>query len=127
MMTIKAWPIGALLVLAGCTDLHNTPDLESIVISSFQSQEPESCRSSDVPLDPSRVRAFFQRASKIDSRTLHDRYEWAPCYLEGSLKYNGQVCTWQVRAGATGVVQCPSAEQYFTCEECSDLFAKPGD
>ena len=127
MMTIKAWPIGALLVLAGCTDLHNTPDLESIVISSFQSQEPESCRSSDVPLDPSRVQAFFQRASKIDSRTLHDRYEWAPCYLEGSLKHNGQVCMWQVRAGATGVVQCPSAEQYFTCEECSDLFAKAGD
>ena len=125
-MSFGLWPLGLLMLLSGCSHSHTSyiNNVEDIVISRFQSEEPQSCRPSDVLLDRNQVRDFFQRAATIDSRTLHDRYEWAPCYLEGTLKYQGQACTWQVRAGATGVIECPALEQYFACDECDDLFVR---
>jgi hypothetical protein len=123
-MRFCLWPAALLFLLAGCAQPHasDSENIEDIVISGFQSQESDSCRPSDVPLDQKQVWSFFQRATSIDSRTLHDNYEWAPCYLEGTLKYRERVCTWQVRAGGIGVIECPAAEQYFACKECDDLF-----
>ncbi len=119
------WLAALLTLLAGCAQPHtfDSNNLGDIAVSGFQSQEPGSCRPSDVPLDQNQVMSFFQRAITIDSRALHDDYEWAPCYLEGRLKYSGKACTWQVRAGGIGVIACPAAEQYFACKECDDMFS----
>ncbi|WP_200904652.1 hypothetical protein [Pseudomonas trivialis] len=108
------------LLLAGCAAAHS--DIDDISISGFHSEEPERCRPSDVALDEQKVVSFFKRAVPIDGRTLHDEYDWAPCYLEGTLSYQGKSCMWRVRAGATAQISCAATEQYFGCKDCADLF-----
>lgn len=34
----------------------------------------------------------------------------------------GKSCDWQIRAGATGSVQCGEQKLYFACDTCGDLF-----
>ncbi|SEL42606.1 hypothetical protein SAMN05216604_11831 [Pseudomonas agarici] len=46
---------------------------------------------------------------------------------EGTLSYHRQQCHWQIRAGATGIIRCPTHEQYFACESCRDLFENTHD
>ncbi|WP_286203005.1 hypothetical protein [Rhizobium lusitanum] len=91
-------------------------------IAAFHSEAPDRCRKSDVALTAAKARAFFKRAKQIDARILHDDYDLAPCYMEGTLKWDGKVCDWKIRAGATGHVQCNKQEIYFACEACGDLF-----
>lgn len=119
-MNLRRGLLGMWGILAGCA--ASAPDIDNIAISGFHSEEPERCRPSDVTLDERQVASFFKRAEPIDARTLHDEYDWAPCYLEGTLKSRGKVCTWRVRAGATGEIECPITEQYFGCKSCADLF-----
>ena len=119
-MTLRWYSFGVWASLAGCA--ASPPDIDNIAISGFHSEEPERCRPSDVTLDERQVASFFKRAEPIDARTLHDEHDWAPCYLEGTLKYRGKACTWRVRAGATGEIECPATEQYFGCKSCGNLF-----
>ena len=116
--------LGLWCLLAGCSQPYQ--DINGISITRFKSDEPDRCRPSDVPLAERQVASFFKLAERIDGRTLHDDYDWAPCYLEGTLKYQGKVCTWRVRAGATGEIECPATEQYFGCKDCGDLFEEGG-
>ena len=108
------------MLLVGCSSEHRS--IENVSIAGFHSAEPERCRRSDVDLDERQVTSFFERATNIDGRTLHDQYVWAPCYLEGTLNYQGNACKWRIRAGATGELECEAREQYFGCSVCGDLF-----
>jgi len=119
-MNLRRGLLGVWMILAGRAAC--AADIDGIAILGFHSEEPERCRPRDVMLDERQVASFFKRAEPIDARTLHDEYDWAPCYLEGTLKYRGKACTWRVRAGATGEIECPATEQYFGCKSCGDLF-----
>lgn len=119
-MSLRSALFGVCALLAGCSS--SQLDLDDIRISGFHSEEPERCQPSDVALDERQIASFFKRAALIDGRTLHDEFDWAPCYLEGTLKYQQTACVWRVRAGATGEIECPATEQYFGCKDCGDLF-----
>jgi hypothetical protein len=99
--------------------------ITNVFVEDFKSAEPQSCRPSDVPLDHARARDFFQRARKVDYRVIHDHYDVAPCYVEGTLKYRNQACEWRIRAGATAHIRCGKETQYFVCDKCEDLFRSP--
>lgn len=116
---MRFWPAAFAVLLVGCSPVSD------VSITRFESLEPESCRASDVALDERQITSFFKRAERIDGRTLHDDYEWAPCHLEGTLTYQGKACTWHVRAGHTGEIECPGVQQYFGCKTCYDLFGGP--
>lgn len=94
----------------------------NVYVADFHSTEPASCRASDVPRSHGKAQAFFSRAKEVDYKTLHDNYELAPCYAEGTLTRQGRSCDWQIRAGATGSVQCGEQKLYFACDTCDDLF-----
>lgn len=113
---MRFWPAVVAVLLVGCSPVSD------VSITRFESVEPESCRASDVALDELQIASFFKRAERIDGRTLHDEYNWAPCHLEGTLTYQGKACTWHVRAGHTGEIVCPGVQQYFGCKTCYDLF-----
>lgn len=122
-MSLRPWLFGVWVILAGCA--ASPPDIDEVSISNFRSGEPERCRPRDVALDEGEIASFFKRAEPIDGRTLHDEYDWAPCYLEGTLKYRGKACIWRVRAGATGEIECPTTALYFFgCKACGDLFGR---
>jgi hypothetical protein len=97
-------------------------DISELNIARFGSDSIETCRPADVDLDVHEVREYFSRAKQVDIRIIHDQYNYAPCYIEGSLKYNGEDCDWQIRAGTTGHIRCYKKIKYFVCDTCDDLF-----
>ncbi|MBB3637037.1 hypothetical protein [Variovorax atrisoli] len=108
------------MLLASCATTRD-PAFSNIYVADFHSDSPATCRSSDVPRNHGQAREFFSKAREVDYKTLHDNYELAPCYAEGTLLRHGKSCDWQIRAGATGSVQCGEQKMYFACDDCGDL------
>ena len=119
-------PVAAVLLTAcGGLAMHGSDrnDVTDVYVEDFQSTEMDRCRPSDVPLDNGAAAEFFRRAKLVDGRTLHDHYNYAPCFVEGTLKYHSNSCEWRIRAGATGEIRCGQQERLFACDDCDDLFA----
>jgi hypothetical protein len=76
--------------------------ITDVYVADFKSEDIQSCRSSDVPLNHARARDFFRRARQVNYTVIHDHYDVSPCYIEGTLKYHTNTCEWKIRAGATG-------------------------
>jgi hypothetical protein len=116
----------AVLTLGACAGVEprgfEVGALSDVYVADFRSTEMDRCRPSDVPLGHAEAAAFFRRAKVVDSRTLHDHYDFAPCYVEGTLKYRANSCEWKIRAGATGQIRCNEQEWLFACDDCGDLF-----
>lgn len=127
-MTRLGFSLGLLtsVVLVSCASAPSQPiQISEVYVADFKSDDIKTCRPSDVNLNHERARAFFLRAREVDSKTLHDHYDWAPCYVEGTLKLGAQRCDWQIRAGATGQIDCGKEERYFVCDSCDDLLSAP--
>ncbi|MCW7538954.1 hypothetical protein OOT46_14000 [Aquabacterium sp. A7-Y] len=123
-LEMRALILATCAFLSACTHSVALPSplFEEVFVKDFESSEPaRRCRASDVNLDHARAGAFFRRAREVDSRTLHDNYDIAPCRVLGTLKYQGQTCDWSVDAGATGWVRCADRRWLFACDDCKDL------
>ena len=109
--------------LMSCTTLaFDAHKLTEVYVADFNSEDMEHCRPSDVDLSHSQAKEFFTRAKLVDTKILHDHYNHAPCYIEGTLKYKSKPCDWEIRAGATGHITCGKVTEYFACDNCNDLF-----
>jgi hypothetical protein len=97
-------------------------EIKNVFVSDFHSDEIKACRPSDVELSHRDAYDFFHRAKIISLKTMHDHYNYAPCYIEGTLLYHSTLCEWEIRAGATGRISCGKKEWYFACDNCEDLF-----
>ena len=75
-----------------------------------------------MPLGNAEVAEFFPGAKVVDAHTLHDRYDYAPCLVEGTLKHQSESCDRQIRAGATGAVHRGEQLWLFACDSCDELF-----
>jgi hypothetical protein len=122
--------VGALLtgLLTACAAADKRQmQISNVYVKDFQSDDKQLCRPSDVPLDNKRARDFFRRARQVDYKVIFDGddYPWAPCYVEGTLKYRNSTCKWEIRAGATGQIKCDKKTRYFVCDDCEGLFRKP--
>jgi hypothetical protein len=115
-----------LALLVGCANLFtSTLDLDQVqevYVADFHSDDMTTCDPSDVPLSHGRARKFFQRARIVDYKTIHDHYDVAPCYIEGSLRYRSKGCGWKILAGATAEVRCGENTWHLVCDDCEDLF-----
>ena len=127
---VTAWKAllpAAALLLTACGGLaahdYDRNGVSDVYVEDFQSTAMDRCRPSDVPLGNAEAAEFFRRAKLVDGRTLHDHYNYAPCYVEGTLKYQSTSCDWRIRAGATGEIRCGEQERLFACDSCDDLFA----
>ena len=115
--------LAGVLGLVSCASMAiDVNRITDVYVADFHSDDIEHCRPSDVDLSHSQARAFFLRAKRVDIKTLHDHYNYAPCYIEGTLKHGTQPCDWQIRAGATGQISCGKITEYFVCDDCDDLF-----
>ena len=114
---------GSILALVSCaTSVSDINGMDEVYVADFKSENMERCRPSDVDLSHGQAKDFFIRAKLVDSKILHDHYNRAPCYIEGTLKYNKKPCNWEIRAGATGHITCGDVTKYFACDNCDDLF-----
>lgn len=114
-------PIVIAMLLAAMAPCAATSPFEEVRIKGFQSSDPERCKISDVDLDAASATTFFKRARKVDARTVHDRYDIAPCQMEGDLAYRGQTCSWSIDAGAVATVACDDELSYYVCDRCQAL------
>lgn len=115
------------LGLAACASAPDTlvaSDVGSIVIKDFASSEPTACTTADVDLSNAEARQFFQRAIQISYRQLQDDYPHAPCHVEGTLIYRGQLCDWKISAAGTGSIVCGERAWHFACDDCDDLLLR---
>lgn len=113
----------SMIALSSCATMpFDTRMITEVYVADFNSEDIQSCRPSDVDLGHSQAREFFIRAKLVNRRKLHDHYNHAPCYIEGTLKYNNKPCDWEIRAGATGHIACGNQTEYFACDSCDDLF-----
>ena len=109
--------------LTSCATIELQPNkITEVYVADFGSEDIETCRPSDVDLNHHDAKAYFLRARQVDHTVIHDHYEWAPCYIEGTLKYESSVCEWEIRAGATGHIKCREDVKYYACDTCEDLF-----
>jgi len=113
-------------LLAACAEVGMQQALiTDVYVEDFQSDDMQSCRPSDVPLNHRQARDFFRRARQVDYSVIHDHYEVAPCSVVGTLKYRNHACNWLIDAGATAQIECNGKTQYFVCDDCEDLFRDP--
>jgi hypothetical protein len=114
----------AIAVLASCaTQDFYQREITDVYVEDFGSDDIESCRPSDVDLSHHEAKEYFLRARQVEYRVIHDHYDFAPCYIEGTLKYRSSLCEWEIRAGATGHIKCGGETKYFVCDTCEDLFS----
>ena len=115
--------LASALTLVSCaTSGFDTRAITDVYVADFHSDDIKHFRPTDVDLTHRQAKEFFTRAKRVDRRTLHDHYNYAPCYIEGTLKYKKEPCNWEIRAGATGSIACGNATEYFDCVTCGDLF-----
>lgn len=111
------------MVLTAAVAIFVATDTRDVYVADFKSENMASCRPNDVDLNKTQVAEFFRRARNVESKVLHDHYDLAPCYIQGTLRYQFRSCEWEVRAGSTGSITCSKRLEYFVCDTCDDLFA----
>jgi hypothetical protein len=124
-MKIKTLSILVIALLASCaTPSFYQHEITDVYVEDFGSDDKKSCRPSDVDLSHSEAKEFFLRARQVEFSVIHDHYEYAPCYIEGILKYRSSICEWEIRAGSTGHIKCHNETKYFVCDKCEELFGQ---
>lgn len=122
-MNMKALIVLAVMSVVACSEVpRQRGDITEVYVEDFGSDDITSCRPSDVNLNNHEAQEFFLRSKQVDHKVLHDHYLYAPCYIEGTLKYGKDVCEWEIRAGATGHIKCGDKYMYFACYTCDELF-----
>jgi hypothetical protein len=95
--------------VSGITVTGNGTDKEGAFCQSFN-------------LTSAQAKDFFQLATPVTSREIHNKYEYLECYVQGKGLYQGEECSWQIRAGGTASVDCPTKGNHlFGCLSCEHL------
>ncbi len=122
-MKCKGIIFSAVFYVASCAEItFKNTGITDVYVTDFNSDDIAKCRPSDVDLTHDEAREFFLRARQVDYKVIHDHYNFAPCYIEGTLNFKSKSCDWVIRAGATGHISCGKGETYFVCDICEDLF-----
>lgn len=114
----------AIIFCASCATSQSfrQQEVTAVYVEDFGSDDNGRCRPEDVDLSHREAKEFFLRARQVESRVIHDHYNYAPCFIEGTLTYRSRQCEWEIRAGATGYIKCEGKTHYFVCDVCDDLF-----
>ena len=92
----------------------------NIVVQGNKSEEEDAfCK--NFSLNEQQAHMFFKKSKIIDAKTMHDNYDYLPCYVYGTLGYNNETCNWEIRAGGTGLIQCPGQDYIIACDSCDEL------
>ena len=95
-------------------------ELTNIVVQGNKTEE-ENAFCKEFSLNAQQAKVFFRKSEIIDAKTMHDNYDYLPCYVYGTLGYNNETCNWEIRAGRTGLIQCPGQDYIIACDSCDEL------
>jgi hypothetical protein len=116
------------VLAAGCAGAHPDysssapPSLSDVQIAG-QGAAPTDAFCADFRLTAAQAERYFERARAIDSVTLHDRFDYLPCWVRGNAKSQGALVAWEIRAGGTASVRWPDGHTVLLgCRECAAEF-----
>ncbi|PCK08640.1 MAG: hypothetical protein COA42_08175 [Alteromonadaceae bacterium] len=89
--------------------------------------EHKSSFCSGFTLTTTQAEAFFNRGREIDGITLHEKFDWLPCYVDGRIsnpELNMNHCPFSIQAGGTASIRCDGGKAFiWACDQCEDLLA----
>ena len=130
-MMKKTTVLLGVILINGCGALSQRPIVESgatskfTVLSALSRSESVEDFCSDFNLTVPQAEIFFNRGKEISAKTMHDKFDWLTCYVEGRLTNESlsiQSCTYAIQAGGTATIQCDPGQAYiWACDNCEDL------
>lgn len=78
------------------------------------------CR--DFRLTKEEAAQLLNQSRVITTKEMHDHHEYLPCYVKGTVNYDGKTCDFTIRAGGTTELVCQNGKNYvLVCDDCNDL------
>ncbi|MCH9692285.1 MAG: hypothetical protein K0U59_09545 [Gammaproteobacteria bacterium] len=108
-----------LISLAACKgfDTKETViDVTDIMSSGNDGVSGEFC--ADFSLNKDEAQYFFNNATRVSARDIHDNYAFLPCFVKGVGYLNNKNCEWEIRAGGTSSITCEDMSITMACEDC---------
>lgn len=118
-MKSKFFFVSLFFLLTSCA---STQKIHDVYVEDFYIEDSNICKSSDVDLDNHEAEIFFLKSRRVDHKIIHHHYNVAPCYIEGLLTLNTQVCRWKIQASSIGSIECDDEVVYYVCDTCQKLF-----
>jgi len=110
-----------LCLLGGCAESSTGENLSDFrVISRGQDGGGDFC--SDFRITAAQAAWLFERATIVTAAQQHDRFNYLPCWVRGTVQGGGGTWQWEVRAGGTARLVAPDgAVRLLGCDDCEDL------
>lgn len=90
--------------------------ITKVTDSGVEGDTGEFC--SDFSLTREQAQHYFTRAKQVSVQEIHDKYAVLPCFVAGDGILANEDCSWEVRAGGTGHVNCGDKSYLTGCEDC---------
>lgn len=105
------------LLLLSC-DAHSDNPLRVTEITEIGTEGPSGDFCADFVPTKKQAQAYFDRASVVTQKTVHDDYDVLPCFVRGRGTLGSQRCEWEINAGGTGHVNCAQQSYLTACKDC---------
>jgi hypothetical protein len=75
-------------------------------------------------LNEKQIKEYFSKANIIDEYKANHEYDWAPCYVRGTMEWDHLEAKWEINALQTAVVRFKNGDVlYFICKgACDHMF-----
>ena len=72
---------------------------------------------------------FFKKAKVVNQKTIHDHYDYLPCYVKGTISFppkdskrTEEMCGFTIRAGGTAELACGKEDvKFYACNNYENL------
>lgn len=113
------------LVLVACGKNEDSSKRESVIFSDVAvieiGSDEENTFCKNFKLTNEQAVLFLKRSRMITAKTMHDKYDYLPCYVKGTSKIKDKKCNWEIRAGGTAEISCSDNNYILACDKCDDL------
>jgi hypothetical protein len=100
------------------------PDLQGIRVVRAASDDP-SAFCADFRLTDRQAAHALTRARKISRQDYLERFDFLPCFVEGTLRYHHRTMHWEIRAGGNATITADDGSVVFLgCESCRNDFGR---
>lgn len=117
---VRVFAIGLFLISLNACKGPNTVEtvvnVTDIVATGNDGVSGEFC--AEFSLTKEEAQYFFNNATRVSARDIHDTYSFLPCFVKGVGYLNNQKCEWEIRAGGTSSIECGDQSIFMACEDC---------
>ena len=111
--------LATLSFVSGCHS--HSAEATRYIITGHGTDKPDPICKAD--LTPEDVKVFFTKAKPMTQKTMHDEYDYMPCWVEGKTISSGGTSTWRIHPIGVGEITLPdNTHQLLGCNTCDEQF-----